>query len=143
MTWLPVLGQPITIPLPPVPRPRPSTGDPVSTRLFRKIQELSERFGALWAECANWTKEYETLMETRVGLAPALFEDPRNLADPALQKAYYEAYRYCDALEAVAAELAQARAQFRAHVGRRALAARLRFGVFPVPGAFSFPIPYY
>lgn len=108
----------------------------MSTALFRKIQELSDRFGALWAECTNWTNEFETLMESRVGLAPALFEDPRNVADPALQKAYYNAYRYCDELEAVGAQLAQARAQFRAHVGRRAVASRLRVGAFPFPLAY-------
>lgn len=137
----PLLGQ--WIPLREIPggAPRPSTGDPISTALFQRIEELTDRFGALWTECTNWTKEWETLMETRVGLAPALYEDPRNIADPGMQRAYYEAHRYCDLLDVAAAELAQTRAQFRAHVARRAAAmrtgSRIRIGAFPLR------VPYY
>jgi len=93
--------------------------DPVSAELFHRIEALVDQYGKAWADCENLSKEWETILDGLVGLAPSLYEDPRNLEDPAMAKVYYEAFGACERLEAIATELYLARLQFRNRAARR------------------------
>lgn len=121
----------------PVDPGRTQPHDPISTELARRIQRLNDELGQASNECARAYQRYDHLEASRVGLAPALFDDPRNLADPELEAAYLKAYRICNRADALAGELNRLRQMLRARAARRMTMSRV------APILRSAAIPFY
>lgn len=99
--------------------------DPISTELARRIQWLNDELGRASNACTYAIQRYQELSRTRVGLAPALFEDPVLRSDPALDRAYMDTWRFCDQAEDLAAELNRLRQMLRQRAARRMTATRV------------------
>jgi len=64
--------------------------DPVATDLARRIETAQDAVNRLWAERENAWNAHEEMKATRVGLAPALFEEPVLHMDPGMIQTYYD-----------------------------------------------------